>query len=157
MRPSSRRTKAPRPSGAPSLVSGQRPRACPNRVRTDRLEACKAAGLVTGRIPDAGLAPVRPGTDTTYVSSKKAKIASPSRSPAAASLKAALRERVERWHQRVALFSSFALHHIIFAAVVVEPGVRAGAAVKLAGEREEWDKGRADRSPSSMAWRDTWS
>ena len=58
-----------------------------------------------------------------------------------------LRERVERWHQRVALFSSFALYHLMFAAVVVEPGVRAGAAVKLAGEREEWFKGRAGPEP----------
>ena len=58
-----------------------------------------------------------------------------------------LRERVERWHQRVTLFSSFALYHLMFAAVVVEPGVRAGAAVKLAGEREEWDKGRAGPEP----------
>ena len=29
-----------------------------------------------------------------------------------------LRERVERWHQRVTLFSSFALYHLMFAAVV---------------------------------------
>ena len=58
-----------------------------------------------------------------------------------------LREGIQRWHKRIALFASFALDHIMFAAVVVEPGVNAGTAVKLASERGEWGPGRTGPEP----------
>ena len=91
------------PTVCPALVSGQGPSACPDRVRANRLEAGKAAGFLTCRIPYANLALVQANArmapqrvfqgPVPFLGASPCRhdvrVVQKGRSPAAASLKAA--------------------------------------------------------------------
>ena len=107
----------------------QGPSACPNRVRANRLEAGKVAGFLTCRIPYAGLALVQanarmapqrvfqgpvqfPGAfrcrHDVRVVQKSKDCFTFSESGCGFAQGRMLREGIERWHKRIALFASFA-------------------------------------------------
>ena len=67
----------------------------------------------------------------------------PSRSLAQRGMLCLLCKGEERRHQRIPLLASVALRYVMLGSSRVEQRVDAGAAIKLAGKRQEWGEGRA--------------